>query len=649
MSRIDKVRLKHQLFNLAFDLIRLIADLLLQIAHDDFPVPRIPQPPVASHPPSAPEPHFLAPLPPSSISDPAEAGPSAENEPAVSSPTGSSQETNKENAAPPKAPTPEPAPAIALALDPGALPPQITAMLAEITGVLTETFHTYPPHTIQRLAELVLQPRRHYKSLPAYLHAVDRVVHVTSGNNIYPLPPAVPDMSHMMINGVTEGPGQDSSASDGQAAWASTSSSTATAVGSDEALGGALLTPIPWLARRATNGDPGSESGGSPTLGSESGPSPLTANQGTVASQQRQTQGRQYEMQVQTESTETIEGPNGMGRIETVTVSVNGLTPLSPATQQRVITQGELIRQEQRAGVVPVSQLARTGSIVVTTSSEPVPIAAEAETSDAAMAEAEAVGEGEGEVPKDISSEKSDEDMADEDDFPHARGPDIIGAADMGPQTPSSSTFSISSGGNVEVRGIDVEAAVGRKHEAAPIASSATTQSESSDEGAAITPASSEAEGAAVTDQTETTGSHDQESNDHEAEKDGESNEEEATSAALSSPIRGKREAEDDIAETESVSSKRRKATPDEDDEALVTEPSPAEPAEKAEQEPESTGEQAKDAEGDIVISDEAAPSSDAKPAPTAEDTGTDAGKEGDEENKIIAMGDEANPSESTD
>lgn len=519
-------------------------------------------------------------------------------------------------------------------------------MLAEITGVLTETFHTYPPHTVQRLAELVLQPRRHYKSLPAYLHAVDRVVHVTSGNNIYPLPPAVPDMSHMMINGITEGPGQDGSASDGEASWASTSSSTATAVGSDEALGGALLTPIPWLARRATNGEPGSESGGSPTLGSESGPSPLTANQGSVASQQRQTQGRQYEMQVQTESTETIEGPNGMGRIETVTVSVNGLAPLSPATQQRVITQGELIRQEQRAGVVPVSQLARTGSIVVS-SSEPVPIAAEADTSDAAMAEAE--GEGEGEGSKDVSSEKPDEDMADEDDVPHARGPNIIGAADMGPQTPSSSTFSINSGGNVEVRGIDVEAAVGRKHEATPIASNARTQSESGDEGTAMTPASSEAEGAAVTDQTDTISSLDGNSNDHEAEKDSESNEEEATSAALSSPIRGKREAEDDIAETESVSSKRRKATPEKGDEALATELPSVEVAQKAEEGSESTGGQAKDGEGDIVLSDEKNSSSHAKPAPAAENSGTDAGKEEEEEKIEVVDSDEAKPSESTD
>lgn len=610
---------------------------LLQIAHNDFPIPRIPQPSVVSHPPPAPEPRFLAPLPPSSSSDPAEPGTTTDNEPAVSSPAASSQETNKENAAPPKAPapTPESAPAPESApesapaptLDPGILPPQITAMLAEITGVLTENFHTYPPHTIQRLAELVLQPRRHYRSLPAYLHAVDRVVHVTSGNNIYPLPPAIPDMSHMMINNATEEPPQTRSITDGGTTWASLSSSNATAVGSDEALGGALLTPIPWLARRVTNGDGGSESGGSPTVGAEgSGPSTLAANQGALASQQRQAQGRQYEMQVRTESTETIEGPNGMGSIETVTVSVNGLTPLSPATQQRVITQGELIRQEQRAGVVPVSQLARTGSIVVTSSSsEPAPVTpASAETSDAAMAE----GEGADEGPKDGSSEKSDEEMVDEDELPHARGPDIIGAADMGPQTPSSSTFSISSGGNVEVRGIDVEAAVGRRHEATAAATSnAAVQSESSPEGgaAAMTPASSEAKGDTATAKQ---GDDDQELPNHnDAQDDEESNDEEATSAALSSPLRGKREAEDDIAETESVNSKRRKATPDNDEKEPATESTSTEASEKAKSHSDSTEEQQKDGEGDTIISDATVPSTETEPTSKADDTGANTGK----------------------
>ncbi|KAF3764626.1 hypothetical protein M406DRAFT_230316, partial [Cryphonectria parasitica EP155] len=343
-------------------------------------------------------------------------------------------------------------------LEPGSLPPQIIAMVSEITGVLCETFHTYPPHTIQRLAELILEPRRHYRSLPSYLHAVDRVVHVTSGNNIYPLPPAVSDMSHLSINGTADDNHEEGGSVEGEAGSAAP---TGALVGSDEALGGALLTPIPWLARRG----------------------------------QGQGQGRQFEPQVRTESTETIEGPNGVGSIETVTVSINGISSMSAAQQQRVITQGELIRQEQKAGVVPVSQLARSGPVVASSPSAAAASTTTAgeEGADTTMAEGE--GEGEDGVPRDNNSEKSDEDMADEDETPHARGPDIIGAADMGPQTPTSSTFRISSGGNVEVRRIDVEAAVGRKHEAqAPTADdegATTTHSETSDD-AVMTPPSTD-------------------------------------------------------------------------------------------------------------------------------------------------------------
>ncbi|KAK7718363.1 hypothetical protein SLS64_002314 [Diaporthe eres] len=430
----------------------------------------------------------------------------------------SSQETNKENAAPTPptsapAPTPTPAPAAAAtsAPEPGTLPPQIIAMIAEINGVLNESFHTYPPHTIQRLAELVLRPRQHYKSLPSYLHAVDRVVHVTSGNNTYPLPPAIPDMSSMSLggpNGVMDQGQPQENGSDTSMAWVSTSNGNA--IGSDEALGGALLTPIPWLQRRSSgnrDGDGGSESGESSTLGSDGGPTPLAANQGPASSQRSSSQQSSRQFETRTESTETIDGPNGVGSIETVSISVNGIPPMGSAAQQRVITQGELIRQEQRAGVVPVSQLQRTGPVVVTSSSEAATTAtaddgspsADAADNDTAMGEGE--GEGEGEPPKDTSSEKSDEEMPDEEEAPHARGPDIIGAADMGPQAPTSSSFSLSTGGNMEVRGIDVEAAVGRKHEApAPAAAAADETPDSSDDGAVImTPASSEEGGEAKT------------------------------------------------------------------------------------------------------------------------------------------------------
>lgn len=438
-------------------------------------------------------------------------------------------------------------------------------MIAEINGVLNESFHTYPPHTIQRLAELVLRPRQHYKSLPSYLHAVDRVVHVTSGNNIYPLPPAVPDMSTMSLggpNGVMDQGQPQENGADTSMAWVSTSNGNA--IGSDEALGGALLTPIPWLQRRSSgnrDGDGGSESGESSTLGSDAGgPSPLAANQGPAASSRSSSQQSSRQFETRTESTETIDGPNGVGSIETVSISVNGIPPMGSAAQQRVITQGELIRQEQRAGVVPVSQLQRSGPVVVTSSAEASTTAASddgspsADTPDNDTAMGEGEGEGEGEQSKDNSSEKSDEEMPDEEEAPHARGPDIIGAADMGPQAPTSSSFSLSTGGNMEVRGIDVEAAVGRKHEAPAAATDEAP--DSSDDGAPVmTPASSEEGGEGkTTEQAAEKGKDAEKAAEHADDMD------ETPDRSASPTPSSKRGAEDDAdAESAGSSSKRLK------------------------------------------------------------------------------------------
>jgi hypothetical protein len=140
------------------------------------------------------------------------------------------------------------------------------------------------------------------------------------------------------------------------------------------------------------------------------------------------------EGEVKTESTEMIEGPNGLGGIETVSVSVNGISStrgeaasVSPPDEGSVatlraeggVTQGELLRQEQRAGVVPAAQL--TGN-------------------------------------------KGDSDgLGEDDEIPHARGPDEIGMEDMGPQ--STVSGSERGGPKMSLQGIDVEAAVGRKVE----------------------------------------------------------------------------------------------------------------------------------------------------------------------------------------
>ncbi|OBS26760.1 hypothetical protein FPOA_00702 [Fusarium poae] len=325
-----------------------------KIAHNDFPIPNLPPPPPAYQPVL--ESH-KSPPPPS---------PRAESSP----------ETSKDASTTESLPATQPIE--------GALPKQLADMLIDITKHL-ETFETNPPHTIQRLAELILRPKAHYKAVAPYLHAVDRVVQVTSSTSTYPLPPPIPDMSSMHLNG--EDP-KDPAVS---VAW---SNPTTAALGTDEALGGALLTPIPWLTRRSPE-----------------------SSQDTPGAQ------------IHSEGTETIEGPNGVGSIETVSVSVNGIHSTGHA---RGVTQGELLRQEQRAGVVPVSQLSRAQ---------------------------EAAHEGERMT---MDEEDDEEPQEEEEEVPHARGPEEIGMSDTGPQ---STTTSFMSEGGMGMQGIDVEAAVGRKHD----------------------------------------------------------------------------------------------------------------------------------------------------------------------------------------
>jgi len=107
------------------------------------------------------------------------------------------------------------------------LSPDIVIMIATIKETLTTTFSTAPPHTVQRLAELFQKPNEHYRSLPKFLRAVQRVISVSSTTDQFPLPSAMEHPTAGMLN----------------------------ALGSDESLGGALLTPISWLRNDAASTD----------------------------------------------------------------------------------------------------------------------------------------------------------------------------------------------------------------------------------------------------------------------------------------------------------------------------------------------------------------------------------------------------------
>ncbi|KAL1868825.1 hypothetical protein Plec18167_008130 [Paecilomyces lecythidis] len=280
-----------------------LLERLDHIVHDDFPMPKMP-PELAQ-----------------TFTSQQSSFPSSFQTQDASFPTSS----NKENAPPGDLQTPPrpPVPAFSDTTEripdsqqsaPGpaddTLPPPLLLILNSTKSTLRSYFSSKPPHTIQRLAELILRPTRHYRTLPAYLRAVDRVVSVSSSADTFPLP----QTAYL----------GDSSAANGQAnggAFMVTDNS----LGSDESLGGALLTPIPWLSNTALE-DAGSD-------------------------------------------------------------------PLDEGRESGGVTQGELIRQEQEAGIVVTSH--------VVASSEGI----DARTSPEA-----------------------------EEDAPHARGPSVLGVEDMGLQ-----------------------------------------------------------------------------------------------------------------------------------------------------------------------------------------------------------------------
>lgn len=254
------------------------------------------------------------------------------------------------------------------------MPQDITTFYASIRATLSKNFANHPPHTVQRLAELILEPKKRYRYLPPYLRALDRVVSVSSPLTIFPLPLAVLPTAGGLLNGTT--------------------STQASTLGSDESLGGALLTPIPWLQNR--------------------GQSELIS-----------------------ESTQMVDGPNGAGRIETVTVGMltgaqrPETAPANPIAQiasshpdgetlpsTGPVTQGELLRQEQEAGIVLNNPHTMTTS-----------------PTRGSFAELQ----GSGSILETVEAE---------DEAPHARGPEIIGMEDTGPQK--------------EGKHLNIEGAVGR-------------------------------------------------------------------------------------------------------------------------------------------------------------------------------------------
>ncbi|KAH0555937.1 hypothetical protein GP486_006119 [Trichoglossum hirsutum] len=273
----------------------------------DFPAPSIPQ--SVSVKPETPAPQQSVTESEASVSNVATS--------ITESTSGNSQKENVTPTASPGSPLLRPpvppfsnSPLATIASGPtGSAQPALQSQLALIKDTLRNNFSHAPPHTIQRLAELILYPRKHYRTLHSYIRALDRVVSVSSGADIFPLPTAtLPNAEGSgLLNGTSSIIGGGGSAG---------------GLGSDESLGGALLTPIPWLQN-------------TPALG----------------------QG-----EVRTESTEIVDGPNGVGSIETVSISMNGISSATPQRDAGMITQVESLRQDQEAATAPVSANTRASS-----------------------------------------------------------------------------------------------------------------------------------------------------------------------------------------------------------------------------------------------------------------------------------------------
>ncbi|KAI5272944.1 hypothetical protein E4T47_03820 [Aureobasidium subglaciale] len=338
---------------------RVLENVLLKlhnIVHNDFPIPKAP--PLLTPPVLLP----VAPVILPSNDDSTGATKSPEPSAPTVEPSDPPASTDKENAAPrPPVPAFAAVPRLRQQSPSSPLPPDLYTLYHYSRSTLETNFPNHPPYTIQRLAELVLYPKRYYRYLPPFLAALDRVVSVTSAVHEFPLAHiSIDSASGFLANGE---PSENHPEREG--------------LGSDESLGGALLTPIPWLKRENGHHD------------------------------------------FRSESSQTIEGPNGTGVIETVSVSSNGgsASPQDEDTMSHEqhlraeggVTQGELLRQEQEAGIVPVGQEVPRRSLM-------------------ASGSLSAVGRGE----STLAAEEEDGEKPEE--HAHARGPEEIGAEDMGPQ-----------------------------------------------------------------------------------------------------------------------------------------------------------------------------------------------------------------------
>ncbi|KAI5846991.1 hypothetical protein BZA05DRAFT_131924 [Tricharina praecox] len=264
---------------------------------------------------------------------PTSSPPVAQQQPAPPPILGPSSSTLTEVVTPPRSPVPPPHPSGLHSAD--------LAVIASLRDTLTTTFAAAPPHTIQRLAELLLVPRQHYTSLPKYLRALQRVLSVSSTATAFPLEPA----NSVLQNGGNSGATGGVNGTFG--------------LGSDESLGGALLTPIPWLMRDDCGGEAEEHA-----LSPSPGPAPgvgvtqgellrMEQEAGVIPANQVQ-MGEEERKEVLKIGAEDV-GPQPEGTV----------FPDAPATEEEIV----LERRDEEMGDAPPA-VAETVTATITTTAE---------------------------------------------------------------------------------------------------------------------------------------------------------------------------------------------------------------------------------------------------------------------------------------
>ena len=224
---------------------------------------------------------------------------------------------------------------------------------------------------------------------------------MTSTADIFPLPKALPLPSHVidssfLTNGLHTDTGDTEGgevgalgAGGGGILWMNNAEADrdGNIFDTDESLGGALLTPIPWLKN------------------------------GMVSSRTEDSSGTQSS--AETGSEEEMEGvespvdssgslsPTSPRSAPVIPVAAPVSHPLVPEREDGAVTQGELIRQEQEAGVVPVGH-------------------SDGDSRGMLMDPEEDDGDDE----RDELEDRTDRESGIE--IPHARGPGVLGAVDVG-------------------------------------------------------------------------------------------------------------------------------------------------------------------------------------------------------------------------